>query len=163
MVQTSTLDESFVSTLSFGPLEMADAERASELILSIFWRFNAEQYGNDTSRFTDTVTPERLREFIRSDVVVGAKDRKGNLCGVICITRENHLELMYVSEAYQRLGIGSALWTFALELATSDLSVPIEITVNSSDYAIPFYEALGFVRVPFERPTVKRLKFRRTI
>ena len=148
-------------TLAFEPLAPADAELASALILKCFWRFNADQYGDNTKAFTDEVTPEKLREFIRSDVVVAARDQNGDLCGVICLTAKNHLELLFVSEPHQRLGVATALWTLALELAAPDPTVPVEITVNSSDYALGFYEKLGFVRVPFERPVVKRLKFRR--
>lgn len=147
--------------LTFGPLEIADAQEASELILKCFWRFNAGQYGGNTKIFTDSVTPEKLRKFIRSDVVA-ARNQNGDLCGIICVAERSHLELLFVSEEYQRLGVATTLWKLALELVAPDPRVPVEITVNASDYAVEFYEAIGFVRVPFERPIVKRLRFQRS-
>ena len=149
------------SPLVFGQLELEDAARASELILRCFWRFNAEQYGDNTQAFTDQVTPEKLEQFIRSDVVVGAADQRGEFCGLICVTGSNHLELLFVDEAHHRRGVATALWTLALEQVGADRSDRIEITVNSSDHAVGFYETLGFIRVPFDRPIVKRLRFRR--
>jgi GNAT superfamily N-acetyltransferase len=149
--------------LTFSRLEAADAAEASELILKCFWRFNAEQYGDNPERFTETVTPEKLAAFIRSDVVVGARNQCGELCGVICIAGGSHLELLFVSEEHQRQGVATTLWKSALELAAPDPRAPVEITVNSSDHAIEFYEAMGFVRVPFERPIVKRLRYQRSV
>jgi ribosomal protein S18 acetylase RimI-like enzyme len=151
----------FAPALTFGELHGADARQASNLILKCFWRFNADQYGDNTERFTDSVTPEKLHELICTEVVVGARDPNGDLCGVICITGGSHLELLFVAEEYQRLGVATTLWRSALELVASDPRVPVEIAVNSSDHAIEFYENIGFVRVPFERPTVKRLLFQR--
>jgi GNAT superfamily N-acetyltransferase len=150
------------SPLAFGPLKVADAAQASELILRCFWRFNAAQYGDNTGRFTESVTPEKLKEFIRSDVVVGARNEVGELCGLICITGGKHVELLFVREECQRQGVATTLWKLALVLVAPDPRIPVEITVNSSDHAIEFYEAIGFVRLPFERPIVKRLRYQRS-
>src|SRR5579872_3161260 len=102
--------------LIFGRLSPDDAQAASTLILVSFWRFNADQYGDNTRAFTDLVTPEALRALIERDVVVGAKDAHGALHGVICITTENHLELLFVSEAMHRQGVATALWQAALDV-----------------------------------------------
>jgi ribosomal protein S18 acetylase RimI-like enzyme len=147
--------------LSFGPLQAADAADASEMILRCFWRFNADQYGDNTKAFTDSVTPEQIEKFIRSDVVVAAKTQDGDICGIACVTGHEHLELLFVDEKYQRLGVAASLWRLVLERVAPDPHAPVEITVNSSDFAVEFYEAIGFVRVPFERPIVKRLRFQR--
>ena len=68
---------------------------------------------------------------------------------------------MFVSEAHQRRGVATQLWNLALDLVAPDPRAAVQITVNSSDHAVGFYEALGFARVPFERPIVKRMIFRR--
>ena len=78
------------------------------------------------------------------------------------LVRELADYLLFVDEALHRRGVATTLWNLALQRVAPDPATPVEITVNSSDYAIAFYESLGFVRVPFERPIVKRLKFQRT-
>lgn len=50
-----------------------------------------------------------------------------------------HISLLFVRPEYHRKGIGKALFKFAVKNHPT-----IEITVNSSTYAIPFYKKIGF-------------------
>lgn len=64
------------------------------------------------------------------------------LVGVLAFRRENkHISLFFVHPDYHRKGIGRKLFgTLAEEEGHSVM------TVNSSTYAVPFYESLGFTK-----------------
>jgi GNAT superfamily N-acetyltransferase len=72
--------------------------------------------------------------------------------GVLTIKDKNHLFHFFVKPQNQGKGIGKALWETYMQLLKVESSKlhpfqkPIEkVTVNSSDFAIPFYLKLGFV------------------
>ncbi|WP_259330455.1 GNAT family N-acetyltransferase, partial [Phocaeicola vulgatus] len=53
-----------------------------------------------------------------------------------------HISLFFIKPEYHRHGLGKKLFHYA-----STLHPSIETTVNSSTYAIPFYQSLGFAVV----------------
>ena len=50
-----------------------------------------------------------------------------------------HISLFFIRQEYHRQGLGKALFQYAVHTCPS-----VEMTVNSSTYAIPFYKNLGF-------------------
>lgn len=73
----------------------------------------------------------------------------GGIAGFIGVRDRSHIYHMFVDKACHRRGIARALWHAAREAAGN----PGVFTVNSSNYAVPVYEALGFVRT---MPTLSR-------
>jgi predicted GNAT family N-acyltransferase len=72
-------------------------------------------------------------------VIYGAFEDK-NLVGIMGTKNEGkHLSLFFIRKKYQCKGIGRQLFCFAINDCPVD-----EMTVNSSTYAIPFYQSLGF-------------------
>ncbi|NEQ18976.1 MAG: GNAT family N-acetyltransferase, partial [Microcoleus sp. SIO2G3] len=59
--------------------------------------------------------------------------------GFIAFKRGNHLSLLFVRREFSGQGIGRELFT----RCTHDLN---EVTVNSADAAIGFYQKLGFIQ-----------------
>jgi len=59
------------------------------------------------------------------------------LAGFIAIRPPSHLFHLFVAQPFQRRGVARALWDHARGDA-------VAFTVNSSPYAIPAYEAMGF-------------------
>ena len=59
------------------------------------------------------------------------------IVGYISFKRSSHLSLLFVRDGHKRKGIGRHLFLTAIR----DLS---EVTLNSSDVAVPFYLNLGF-------------------
>lgn len=71
--------------------------------------------------------------------IYGAFDND-RLIGIIGINREKqHISLFFVHRQYHRKGIGSSLFNYMME----DCKFT-RISVNSSTYAVPFYQSLGF-------------------
>lgn len=64
----------------------------------------------------------------------------GDLAGYIAIRPPTHLFHLFVDARWHRRGVGRALWEAALVTAGTSAY----FTVNSSPYAVPAYEALGF-------------------
>ena len=95
-----------------------------------FWRFIDGEYMN-------MMLGEGIMTFwgaFEDDLMVG-----------VCAVRDNnHIALLFVDGEYHRRGIGSTLLKKAVadcKYLDPDLN---RVTVNSSPYAVPFYEAMGF-------------------
>ena len=68
----------------------------------------------------------------------------GALAGVVAMRDHTHLFHLFVPRALHRRGLARRLWQAAREAALARGEVT-GFTVNSSVYALPFYEGLGFV------------------
>lgn len=81
-----------------------------------------------------------------ADVVYWVAERDGQLAGVLGIKAGAHVLHCFVEEGWHRRGIGLAMWRYV----SKELSMPADrfvFTVNSSLFAVPFYQSLGFVAV----------------
>ena len=65
--------------------------------------------------------------------------------GVMAMRDFCHVSLFFVDKAYHRRGIAKELFSRAVEQSIQENSDFIEITVNSSPYAVEIYKKLGFV------------------
>ena len=68
----------------------------------------------------------------------------GQLAGVVAMRDNTHLFHLFVPRALHRRGIALDLWQ-AARAASIARGNTTGFTVNSSVYALPFYESLGFV------------------
>ena len=86
-----------------------------------------------------------LRGFIASGHVYHVAIVDGELAGFIAVRERKHLFHMFVGAKWQRRGIAGQLWAVARRSAM-DAGGEGDFTVNSSNFAVPVYEAMGFVR-----------------
>lgn len=86
-----------------------------------------------------------LRSFIAAGIVYHVAEEDGRLLGFIAVRAQSHLFHMFVDKQHHRQGIARALWAVARQAAL-DAGNPGVFTVNSSNYALPVYRALGFVQ-----------------
>ena len=68
----------------------------------------------------------------------------GPLAGMIEIRDGSHVALFFVRKEFQRCGTGRALFFHALNSIEQFFPLVSEITVNSSPFAVPVYEKIGF-------------------
>ncbi|WP_333291972.1 MULTISPECIES: GNAT family N-acetyltransferase [unclassified Microcoleus] len=82
---------------------------------------------------------EELRARILSSEKTLVATWNGIIVGFIAFRRGNHLSLLFVRREFGGQGIGRELFT----RCSNDIE---EITVNSSDAAVGFYQKVGFVQ-----------------
>lgn len=68
----------------------------------------------------------------------------GALAGVVAMRDNTHLFHLFVPRALHRQGVARRLWQAARDASLASGNTT-GFTVNSSVYALPFYQSLGFV------------------
>jgi GNAT superfamily N-acetyltransferase len=86
-----------------------------------------------------------VRKFLRAGTVYRVAEVDGRIAGFIAIRDNKHVFHMFVDKSHHRKGIATALWD-AARRAAIEAGNPGLFTVNSSNFALPMYEKLGFVR-----------------
>lgn len=115
------------------------------LVRGVFNEFVAPGYsqkGVDT--FLDYIKPENIVESYKNNHFTLVAVRLDEIIGALHIRDCEHISLMFVDKEYQRKGIARRLFNSALEICKKERSGIKGITVNSSPYAVPVYEKLGF-------------------
>ena len=86
-----------------------------------------------------------IRRYIALGHVYHVAEPDGDIAGFVAVRERNHLFHMFVGVRWQRQGVGRQLWEAARAQAIA-AGGSGEFTVNSSNFAVPMYEAMGFVR-----------------
>jgi len=87
-----------------------------------------------------------LRNYVRSGHVYHVAESEGELAGFIGIRANYHLFHLFVDKRSHGQGLARRLWQVARRAAI-ERGGDGAFTVNASNYAVPVYEAFGFVRV----------------
>lgn len=118
-------------------LDTDERREAVALSLEVFVRCGAADFDEEgLETFKSFVFNDRLMEEL---TLYGAFDKK-NLVGVLGTKNGGkHISLFFISPAYHRKNIGRRLFVQALKEENKG-----EWTVNSSSYAVPFYQKMGF-------------------
>lgn len=107
--------------------------------------------------FLHTCSPEQASTFLRENdaaalrrlvgegYVYHVAEVDGQLAGFIAVRDRQHVYHLFVAAQFHRRGVGRALWEHASAVAMAGGSEG-GFTVNASNYAVPMYETLGFVR-----------------
>jgi GNAT superfamily N-acetyltransferase len=85
-----------------------------------------------------------LRNFVAAGIVYHVAERDDTILGFIAVREKKHLFHMFVDKQHHRQGIARALWAVARQAAIEAGNTGV-FTVNSSNYALPVYKAMGFV------------------
>ena len=121
------------------PARAIDAPAISALICDLLPFMTLDPGGIGAERFISTLSTAAIAGYVldeRYHYQVGWLD--GQLAGVVAVRDGSHLFHLFVARALHGQGLARQLWA-----AIQDDSVCY--TVNSSIYAIPLYEKLGFV------------------
>lgn len=119
----------------------ADAGAISELMIPLVTEFISYEYTEQgTTVMLTSMTPEVIRSNIDIAYEYFVAEENNTIVGVLGIKQGNHLFHCFVDKNYHRKHLGSKLWQHWLASAK-----PERVTVNSSKFAIRFYQALGFI------------------
>ena len=129
------------------PAIESDALAVSELIAGLSEYFASGSVSQISKIFWDSISVETVTERIVSPNFncFIAEDIDG-LSGFVTFQNPSHLLHLFVAARAQSRGLGKLLWQKVLNQSACS-----KITVNSSIFAIPFYQRLGFVRVGLDR------------
>lgn len=124
------------------------------MIERCFQTFVAPGYAPEgVQEFLAYASPEPMAERVRGGSFVLVAESGGVVAGMIEMRDHDHVSLLFVDAAFMRRGISRELLRRALDIcraARPDLQV---VTVNSSPYAVPVYERLGFYVLSPEQET----------
>jgi GNAT superfamily N-acetyltransferase len=138
--------------VTYRDMAAGDEEETSALILRSFRKYIAHTYTTEGLReFLKETTPEAIAARKDQDQLIILAFAGKAIVGVIAVRNKNHISLLFVDESRHRKGTARRLVSMALaRVRTSDPSLR-DFTVNSSPFAVKFYEKLGFQPVGPER------------
>ncbi len=118
--------------------------QAIELVESVFMEFEAPGYSDQgIEEFHKYIQIERLQnEMVSSRLMMWGCFLDKKLVGVLGIETKGHICLLFVAKELHRQGIAKTLLKEGL-LLFRDKNFS-QITVNSSPYAVPAYQRMGF-------------------
>lgn len=135
-------------------LELSELSEAKKLVKKVFMTFEAPEYSKEgVAHFLTYLDEELEMELAANRVQVWCWKDAQQIVGLLAVRLPAHLALLFVDEAYHRQGIAKQLFQEML----SEL-IPEQITVNSSPYAVPIYERLGF-QIEGNEKTVSGIRF----
>jgi len=121
----------------------ADSPAIKALISETLLRCVVEDEASHTKLFDEICTIVDSWAESPGDAVhlVCIHDEK--IVGVALISHYERMNLLFVHPAHQKAGIGTALLDSALQACRQCDNIK-QVTLNSSDYAAPFYRNYGF-------------------
>ena len=141
-----------VDNICIRDVEFNYIEEAFELVKDVFMEFNAPDYSQEgIDEFVNQIIENKdfINKFKTGEqVMIGAYD-KGKIIGVLAISIRNHISLVFIDKQHHRKGVATKLFNEILDrlrLNNSD-----KIKLNSSPYAILFYEKIGFIATDKEQ------------
>jgi GNAT superfamily N-acetyltransferase len=130
-----------------------DETAVHELIDGVFEEFIASTYtAEGVEEFRKFIVPEAILQRFQTGFSFAFLALCGEeIMGYIEVRDNSHIMLFFVRKEYHRRGISRRLFSLALDKCLEIDPELASITVNSSPYAVPIYERLGFVQAQSER------------
>lgn len=133
-------------------VDFRDIEEAFELVKDVFMEFDAPDYSQEgVNEFINKIieNKEFINKFKMGEQMMIGAFHNNKIIGVLAISTRNHISLVFVDKKYHRMGIATKLVN---EIVSRLKSKNIDkIKLNSSPYAIQFYEKIGFIATDIEQ------------
>lgn len=138
--------------ISIRTIRAGEEVEVCNLVARSFNEFIAPGFSEEgVEEFFRYVNPRALHRRWRKGYHVLVAEDGGKIAGVVEVKRRRHISMLYVDKAYHKKGIATELLNRALEYILSKSPKTKEVTVNSSPYAAPFYERMGFQKTEEEK------------
>lgn len=124
--------------------ESNEIKEALQLAEDVFMQFEAPLFSKrGIESFIGFIWGKRVKKMLaEGEFVIWGCYSEGKLTGMMALRNACHISLAFVRGDFHRQGIGRMLYVEAANYASAR-NVK-KITVNASDYGIPFYRAMGF-------------------
>jgi GNAT superfamily N-acetyltransferase len=131
--------------LLYRHMQPGEESEISDLVARVFDEFVAPGYSPEgVQAFLDYANSAALRERSQVNHFVLVAVAHGKIVGMIEMRNHDHISMLFVDKTFQGKGISRELINRALGISRSNRSDLSTVTVNSSPYAVPIYERLGF-------------------
>jgi len=129
-------------------MKTEDIPEVSNLVAHVFNELVAPEYSSEgVHEFLQYIEPTAFQARYRSNHFSLIALAQTKIVGMVEIRNHDHVSLLFVAQDYQRRGIAKELLHQAIQICQEYKPRPSEISVNSSSFAVPIYEKLGFYRV----------------
>ena len=121
-----------------------EIKEALQLAEDVFMQFEAPFFSKrGIESFISFIWGKNVKRMLaEGEFVIWGCYSDSKLLGMIALRNACHISLAFVRGDFHRQGIGRMLYAEARNYASAG-NVK-KITVNASDYGIPFYHAMGF-------------------
>ncbi len=131
--------------LEIRSITKADLEALSELVCESFLELSSSDWAeNAVQKLIEDSTPIALSKAVESAFYSAIALRNGAIAGMVLLSKPNILKMLFVNPKLTRNGVGRALWEHIRFIVEAEAST---IELNSTNFAIPFYRAMGFVPI----------------
>lgn len=137
--------------LTIEKMREGEEQEIANLIKQVFGEFVAPAYGPEgVNHFLDYIEPANIskRRSEGNHLALTAKIDE-QVVGIIEIRDWNHICLLFVDKKYHNNGIAQRLFRESVRHCREKGTA--ELDVNSSLFAVPIYERLGFVQTESEQ------------
>ncbi len=118
-----------------------------DLVKKVFDEFVGIDYEQEgIESFYNFINLESIRTRIKSQnmIILVARTTENLIIGMVAISAENHISLLFVDKRFHRKGIGKNLLKFAIDICKYNDEEIEKITVNSSPCSVAFYHNCDF-------------------
>lgn len=138
--------------LTVKQIRLGEEIEVCNLVAKSFNEFIAPEFSDEgIEEFFKYSNPREFKKRSESGYFSMVAKSQDKLAGMIEVKGDSHISMLYVDRAFHRKGIAKILVKQALERISSEKNISGDITVNSSRYAVPFYERLGFLQFEEEK------------
>jgi GNAT superfamily N-acetyltransferase len=128
-------------------LRAEDVPEVCAMVNRVFDEFVAPEYSSEGIReFRRYTAPNAFGERAHSNHFSLLAWAETKLVGMIEVRSHDHVSLLFVDPGFHHRGIAKELMRRTVQICRTGETTPSEISVNSSSYAVPIYEKLGFRR-----------------
>lgn len=129
-----------------------DTAGVRDLVLTTFDEFVGSGYTpRGTGNFYSYMDPDKLLERqLKGHCIILCESGK-QIVGMVEVRNFDHISLFFVHKTCMGLGIGRQLFEFVRQRCRDNNPDLEAITVNSSPFAVPIYENMGFFKESEER------------
>ena len=129
------------SCIAIRPMRHADIGAVAALLRALALEFIVhDSRPEQASTFLRENDAQGIAAYLDQGFVYHVADDGGAIAGFIGMREQRHVFHLFVGKQWQGRGLARRLWEAARTGATPPVSV------NASNYAVPAYEKLGFVR-----------------
>jgi GNAT superfamily N-acetyltransferase len=146
------IESTMETTIAYRPMQAGEESAVCDLVARVFEEFVAPGFSPEGVReFLGYAEPSALVQRAQDNHFVLVAVTEDQVVGMIEVRNHDHISLFFVDARVHRRGIGRELAGQALDICRHTRPDLKEIDVNSSPYAVPVYERLGFRQVGPER------------